>query len=201
MRKTLVLFVLAISVGVPACLFGADVPAVPPVATKFLKLFQDLRDAEGAKAAGKAQHVSFQITSTEINDYMRYALHATPRPGLDSLSVHIFAHNYISTVTVVDFDAVEKWKPGTIPWLLKPVLSGKKSIAVDYSFQADNSKLTFSVEKAYYQNVRLPAFFVQEMIKIVAARQPEKYDTSKPVALPFSLRKVWTTEHVVMGEN
>ena len=35
-----------------------------------------------------------------------------------------------------------------------------------------------SVEKARYDDMALPAFFVERMIQIVAARQPEKYDTS-----------------------
>jgi hypothetical protein len=33
---------------------------------------------------------------------------------------------------------VEKWKPGTIPAILRPVLNGKKSILVDYRFEDDN---------------------------------------------------------------
>lgn len=181
--------------------YAADVAPIPPVATKFLALFQDLRDAEAQKATGKIHHVSFRISSSEIDDYMRWSLKATPRPGLESVTVKIFPHNYISTFTIVDFDAVEKWKPGTIPGILHPVLNGKKSIWVDYRFDDDNGKMTFSVEKAYYGGLRLPAFFVQEMIKIVAARQPEKYDTSKPLPLPFGLRKVWTDDRFMMGEN
>jgi hypothetical protein len=182
-------------------LFGADTAPIPPVAAKFLGLFQDLRDAEAQKATGKNRHVSFRISSGEIDDYMRWSLKASPRPGLDSLTVKIFPHNYISTFTIVDFDAVEKWKPGTIPGILRPLLNGKKSIWVDYRFEDENGKMTFSVEKAYYGGLRLPAFFVQEMIKIVAGRQPEKYDTSKPLPLPFGLRKVWTEDQFMMGDN
>ena len=182
-------------------LYAADIAPIPPVATKFLALFQDLRDAEAQKAAGKIRHVSFSISSSEIDDYMRWSLKTTPRPGLESVTVKIFPHNYISTFAMVDFDAVEKWKPGTIPGILRPVLNGKKSIWVDYRFEDDNGKMTFSVEKAYYGGLRLPGFFVQEMIKIVAARQPEKYDASKPLPLPFGLRKVWTEDRFMMGEN
>ena len=196
--KKLFLTVVTISAGI---LIAADTAPVPPVATKFLGLFDDLRKAGAEKAAGKYRHVSFQISSTEINDYMRWALRTTPRPGLESVTVKIFAHNYVSTYSIVDFDAVEKWKPGTIPKLLRPVLSGKKTVWVDYRFQAENGKITFSVEKAYYGSLRLPSFFVEKMIGIVAARQPEKYDTSKPLPLPFDLRRVWTQEHVAMGEN
>ena len=39
------------------------------------------------------------------------------------------------------------------------------------------------------------------MIEILAARQPEHYDTTKPFPLPFGLRQVWTTEHSVAGQN
>jgi len=173
----------------------------PPVAAKFLGLFDRLRAAEAGRAHGTPQHVAFQFSDGEINEYMKYALRTAPRPGLESVSVKIFPQNYVSTLSVVDFDAVERWKPGTIPGVLRPVLNGKKTIWVDYRFQADNAKITFSVEKAYYQAVRLPAFLVEKMIGIVAARQPEKYDTTKPLPLPFGLRRVWTAGHTISGEN
>lgn len=176
---------------------GAAPAADSPVATKFLALFDQLRQAQEHPAP-----VAFQLTDTEINEYLRYSLKATPRPGLESVTLKAFPNNYVSTFTVVDFDAVERWKPGTIPSALRPVLKGKKSIWVDYRFQTNNAKVTFSVEKAYYQNVWLPAFFVQKMIQIVAARQPEKYDTSRPLPLPFGLRRVWTTaNHQISGQN
>jgi len=57
------------------------------------------------------------------------------------------------------------------------------------------------VEKAYYQDVHLPAFLFEKVIAIVAARQPEKYDTSKPIPIPFGLRAIWTTDHTIQGQN
>jgi hypothetical protein len=175
--------------------------APPAVVTKFLTLFDQLRAAQTQKTQGTPQHVSFKLSDAEIDEYMRYSLHAIPRPGLDSVTVKFFPANYVSTFTVIDFDAVERWHPGTIPSLLRSVLSGKKSIWVDYRINANNSKMSFSVEKAYYQSLRLPAFSVEKMIEIVAARQPEKYDTSKPMEIPFGLRQVWTNEHTIEGRN
>ncbi len=167
---------------------------VPPAAAKMLALFARLRAPQGG-------HGAFSLTENEIDDYLKYSLRQTPRPGLDAVTVKLFPSNYVSTFTVVDFDAVERWKPGTIPMLLRPVLSGRKSIWVDYRFHAWDGQATFSVEKAYFQNIRLPAVFVEKVIAIVAARQPEKYDTSKPVPLPFGLKKVWTHERLVQGEK
>jgi hypothetical protein len=174
--------------GVPA---GAQ-PPLPPVAQKMYKLFDELRT--GAP-------LSFQLSDSEINEYLKYSLKATPRPGVESATVKFFSNNYVSTFTVVDFDAVERWKPGTIPMLLKPVLSGRKSVWVDYRFQANGGKATFTVEKAYLQEIRLPALVVEKVIQIVAARQPEHYDTSKPIPAPFGLRNVWTQGNVVHGQK
>jgi len=87
-------------------------------------MFQELREAQPAAAR---RHVSFALSDGEINDYMRYALRTTPRPGLDSVTVKIFPHNYVSTFTAVDFDVVECWRPGTIPPVLRPILHGKLS--------------------------------------------------------------------------
>ena len=173
----------------------------PPVVSKFLDLFDRLRNAQEKNGKGEHQKVSFQLTEAEVNEYLRYSLKTTPRPGVDSITVKFFPKDYISTFTLVDFDAVEKWRPGTIPRVLRPFLKGKKSVWIDCRIHADNSQMTFSVEKARYDDMALPAFLVEKMIQIVAARQPEKYDTSKPVPLPFGLRKITISEHLIQGTN
>ena len=177
----------------------ATPPGPPPVAVKFLDLFERLRDAQDPD--GDRAHIAFQLSETEIDDYLRYSLKSTPRPGLESVTVKLFPKDYISTFTKVDFDAVERWHPGTIPTVLRPFLKGKKSIWVDCRIHAADSKLSFTVEKARYEDLPLPAFFVEKMIQIMAARQPEKYDTSKPMPIPFGLHKVWTSGHSIYGNN
>jgi hypothetical protein len=176
-----------------------DNQAAPPVAVKFLNLFENLRSAPDADADHK--HVAFKFSESEINEYLRYSLKTVPRPGLDSVTVKLFPKDYISAYARVDFDAIEQWSPGTIPTVLRPLLKGKKAVWIDCRVHAADSNLTFTVEKARYDDVPLPAFFVNKMIQIIAARQPEKYDTSKPMPLPFGLNKVWTEEHLLHGNN
>jgi hypothetical protein len=173
----------------------------PPVATKFLDLFDRLRAAQEKAESGKFQLVTFLLSENEINEYLTYSLKTTPRPGVESISIKAFSNDYISTFTRLDFDALESWRPGTIPTALKPVLKGKKAIWIDFRVHAEDSKLTFTVEKARYDDVPLPAVFVTKMIQIVAARQPEQYDTTRPMPIPFGLRKVWTAEHTIQGRN
>ena len=186
---------LAISILVLSA--AAAAPVQTPAVTKMLDLFQALQKSQ----YHNSQHVSFSFTESELNEYLSYSLQALPRPGIRSVTAKVFAYNYISTFTVVDFDAIERWKPGTVPVLLRPVLNGKKAIWLDVRFQAKNGAATFSVEKAYFQSIRLPAFFVEKTIQMVAARQPERYDTKKPLPLPFGLKRVSTTKRLVTGEN
>ena len=186
-------------------LFAAmlQTPTTPrPAVAKMLHLFQSLTDAQHRKDSGQAPpHVAFEMTESEVNDYLIYMQSATPRPGLDSITVKLFPANYYSTYTIIDFEAVEKWKAGTIPTLLKPILAGKKAIWIDFRVNIKDAAMTFAIEKAYFGQIWLPAFFVQKLIQIVAARQAEHWDTTKPVPLPFGLRNITTAEHVVSGEN
>jgi hypothetical protein len=170
--------------------------AQPAAVQKVLRLFDELNQAQSTK-----QKVRFQLTEAEVNEYLRYARTANPRPGLEGMSVKFFPANYVSTFTVVDFDLVEQARPGTVPVVLKPVLNGKKEVWVDLRLNAAGGVGTFSVEKAYFQSIRLPAFLVEKMINVVGARQKEKFDTSKPVPLPFRLRSVVTGDKSISGEN
>ena len=168
----------------------------PPEVQKVWRLFGDL-----AQASGAHRKMRFQLTEQEVNDYLRGALILNPRPGLEKLTMKFFAGNYVSTFTVIDFDLVEKTRPGTVPVILRPVLNGKKEIWIDARVRAVDGFATFSVEKAYFQSIRLPAFAVEKMINVVGARQREKFDTSKPVPLPFGLRSLVTGDKTVAGEN
>ena len=160
--------------------------------SKVLDLFDRLR-------AGKK--TVFQLTEAEVNEYMVSALKRQPRPGLESTRIRFFPKNYVATYIVVDFDAVEKWKPGTIPSILRPVLTGRKTLWIDVRFQVTGSRLTYTVEKAYFEKIWLPAPLVQKMMEVVAARQPEHYDTTKPLPLPFGLRDIRTSDKLLAGNN
>ena len=174
-------------------LFAAGDATAPPAAvSKVLDLFDRLR-------TGK--NTSFQLTETEVNEYLVSALKRQPRPGLDSTQIRLFPKNYVATFTVVDFDAVERWKPGTIPALLRPALNGRKTVWIDFRFQVTRARLTYTVEKAYFENIWLPAPLLQKMMQVVAARQPEHYDTTKPLPLPFGLRDIRTSEKLLLGNN
>ena len=190
--RTLILSALLLSVA-----SQAESPAV----TKVLTLFNDLNVAKNEKAAGRVKKVNFTLTDGELNQYLRHALTVNPRPGLDNMRVQFYPSNYLATLVTVDFDAVERFRPGTVPMLLRPILNGKRAIQVDVRLQPQVGVATFSVEKASFESVRIPAFVVEQMIAAVAARQAEKFDTTKPIPLPFGLQSIRTELGKVSGAN
>ncbi len=166
-------------------------PIVTPASAKVLDLISRLNTQP-------RQPVSFRLTEQEVNGYLRYALLATPRPGIDSLSMKFFPHNYISVWIVIDFDAVDRWSPGLVPGLFG--LTGKKAIWIDIRFSAGDGTLTYAIEKAYYQDKALPHYLAEKIIQTIGARQPENA-SGLQIVTPFGLRHIQTGEHYIEGEN
>jgi hypothetical protein len=194
MRSLILALALSLSSMPPAAASGA--------VEKMLDLFDRLHQAEAAQVAHRpVPRVESRFADGEINEYLAYTLKTTPRPGVKSIHVEFADGNCIATTVVADLDALERWKPGTVPGSLRWVLSGTKSLRVDLRFRQTTDKLVgLSVEKAYYQDVRIPAVVAEEMMKIVAAGQPEHYDTNH-LLLPMGLRRLWTTGHTISGIN
>lgn len=178
------------------CWWAAE-PSPPPAVTRLLYLYENLQ----AAGQGTGRHVRFSLTDQEINQYLEYSLRTNPRPGIRAAAVKVFPDNYASLVVLTDFDALESSKPGAIPPLLRPVLSGEKEIRLDVRFRLENNALHFSVEKAYFQKLRVPALLAEKLIVLMAARQPEKFDPTKPLPLPFRLRRLFTARGVIHGES
>lgn len=148
---------------------------------KFTALFDRLRGAEQENARGHRTPVSFQVSDLQINACMRYAPLARPRPGLESVTVKVFPANYIHGGRIRCRGALAVGHDSSYP---SPRPHRPKIDWLDSRTNAQNSNVTFIVEKAYYQSIWLPAFFANKKIQTVAARQPEKYDTSRPMAIP-----------------
>ena len=174
---------------------GPAVRAIPaPTANtlQILDLFAKLR-------AVPHQPVHFHLTDDEINQYLVYALLKTPRPGLDSITVKFFPHNYVSTVTVIDFDEIDSWSPGLVAGLLN--LKGKRALLIDMRFTIRDGQVTFNVEKGFYQDKKLSLYVAEKIVQAVGAQSPEGFTTGEEMPLPFGIRQVSTGEGFVEGEN
>jgi len=47
----------------------------------------------------------------------------------------------------------------------------------------------------------LPQKITSDLMQALGLRQPESFDTAKPIPLPFGLKRVWIDRHSVCGET
>lgn len=168
-----------------------EAPIQTPASVKVLDLLSRLQ-------AVPPQPVRFRLSDDEVNQYLVFALLSSPRPGIDSILVKFFPHNYLSTYIVIDFDAIERWSPGLAPGFLN--LTGKKAIWVDLRFSINNGVISYQIEKALYQDKNLPHWLAEKIIQTIGARQPEKLG-GQEMPVPFGLRRIQTGEHYVEAER
>jgi len=166
-------------------------PVATPASVKVLGLFSRL-------AAVPRQPVNVRLSDDEVNQYLVFALLSSPRPGIESTQVKFFPHNYVSTLTVIDFDAIDRWAPGLVPGLFG--LTGKKAIWIDVRFSMANGIISYKVEKAFYQDKNLPLWLAEKIIQTLGARQPENFG-GEQMLVPFGLRRIETGEHYIDAER
>ena len=47
----------------------------------------------------------------------------------------------------------------------------------------------------------VPNAILNTVLQSLGAHQPEGYDTTKPIPLPFGLKRIWTEKQAVGGET
>jgi hypothetical protein len=184
-------------------------PAAPPAptgeSTPGVVMIQDILASLGRyeqEGRPAKQKLGFEIPERAFNEYLAYTLRTRPRPGIAGMTVALLPNNQISSDVEIDFDAVQKWNPEIFPEILRPVLIGKRSIHTDVKFDSNNGSCSFSLKgtqgpdgKAIVNKV------MSAVLQALGSRQPESYDTAKPLPLPFGLKRIWTEKQLICGET
>jgi hypothetical protein len=157
-------------------------------------------DRKGRNREG--QQISFEIPEEEINVYLAYSLRVLRRPGIEGMTLKLLPHNEVQATAVIDFDAVGRWNPGTVPLRLQPALSGKREIRLEAQFEAHDGILNFMLKAAQDREHKpIPKNVAESILRSLGAQQPEQYDTSRPIQLPFGLQRVWTENQMLCGNT
>ena len=142
----------------------------------------------------RMQQVSFELPESDINDYLAWSLRTTPRPGIAGIFVKLQAGNQVAVRAALDFSSMGAWAP-LVESLLQ--LNGNRVVSADIVFKVQDDALTFQFTGgADSAKVRRA---MQMLLHIMAMHQPEQYDTSKPIPLPYGLRRLATADRVILG--
>ena len=173
----------------------------PPGATQFRDLLSDLAkfDLNGRLAA---QKIGFEMPERAVNEYLVFALRTRPRPGFSAVSVTLLPNNEVSADLTIDIEAVREWDASAFPDALRPLLGGKRTVRLLGRFDSAGGTATVSVKDAQSSDGK--SFGQKAAVWLVGAlgqHQPEAVDISKPIPLPFGLKRVWTRKQALCGET
>jgi hypothetical protein len=156
-------------------------------------------DQEGRDPAHK---LGFELPESSVNDYIAYVLRTRPRPGVHKLRVSLQPRNQIAFEAEVDFTAVAEWLSWTPPDALKSMLTGHQTVRLNLEFESRNGAVTLKWKDAFGPgNQPVPSAILTTVLKSLGAHQPEGFDTTKPIPLPYGLKRIWTDKQSLGGET
>jgi hypothetical protein len=148
------------------------------------------------------QKVGFELPESAVNAYAAYILRERPRPGVRSAHLTLLPGNQITVETEIDFDTVAGWNVWAPPQVLKALLNGRKSLRMTFEFDARNGMVTFKWKEIVGpDNKAIRSSVLAGFLEVLGAHQPESYDMTKPIPLPFGLQRIWTVKQLIGGEN
>ncbi|HEY2933703.1 MAG TPA: hypothetical protein VGK99_18355 [Acidobacteriota bacterium] len=176
----------------PALAAPKPVPPVPRTpAERVSFILQDYITQADSRIRGKnPPERMIRLGEGDINAYVQQAVKAKSRFGVNSVYIKFIGPNYLGATTRIDFNKVKVEDQSLAVRMVRSVLSGEKQIYVEGFVNTNNGKGLFRLEKAYFGNLRLPVYFIEKVINYLGSRQNPPIDTSKPVPLPYGLKKI-----------
>jgi hypothetical protein len=194
-------FLLVSSVPQPGFAGPATPVQDPPGSAQLRDVLSELAkfDMNGRLAT---QKIGFEMPERAVNDYLVFAVRTRPRPGFSAASVTLLPDNDVSADLTVDIDAVREWDPAAFPDALRPLLGGKRTVRLLGRFDSSGGTATVTVKDAQSSDGKS---FGQKaaawLVGVLGQHQPEAVDITKPIPLPFGLKRVWTRKQVLCGET
>lgn len=144
-----------------------------------------------------AQRVAFEFPEVLINSYLSVSLSRQPRPGIESATVHFLAGNHLTVEAQVNFSAIEENLSKTTAQALK----GIKPVNVQLSFDVRDGKVKLKCDRFVAGEKPLSGAMAQEVLRAIASLQPEKFDTTQPIPLPYGLKRLSTTAGTISADT
>lgn len=143
------------------------------------------------------QRVSFDFPEVLINSYLAFSLKANPRPGIENASVRFLPGNRISLEAMLNMDVVAP----QLPKANRSGLAGVQPAKVDLKFQTGDGKVTLTCEHFILSDKPLPAQLATGIIRVLGSLQPEKYNTTQPIPLPYGLKRLTTSAGMISADT
>ena len=132
---------------------------------------------------------TFRITEDELNAYLKQEYVAKPHSGMKSVVVHLYDGNQVAADAVVNVDDL-KTENSTLLQMITLLFSGDQSLHVDAHLIFNGNTVSYQLQRTQFNSISLPTTVVEKLIEILARRQTQRIDVTKPIPLARSIKHV-----------
>jgi hypothetical protein len=184
-------WILAVVCSLTAPPSGSQIGPKPGTAEKAARvdaIFQSLKESP-PNGKRPPQNSTIRITEDELNAYLEQEYRKKPHSGMKSASVKLFAGNRITADSVIDMDDIQSDNSMGMK-MLTWLMSGNQSLHAEAKLLFKGNTVTYQLERAQVNEVTLPNALVEKLIEILARKQSQKIDVTKPIPLSPTIKHI-----------
>ncbi|MBZ5536111.1 MAG: hypothetical protein LAO31_09160 [Acidobacteriia bacterium] len=151
-------------------------------------IFQSLQ-AKPPEAKHPPRDSTIQITEDELNAYLEQEYRKKPHSGMKSASVKLFDGDRVAADSIVDVDEIKGDNSMGLK-MLTWLMSGNQMLHAEARLIFKDNTVAYELERAQLNGVTLPNVLVEKLIEVLARRQSQKIDVTKPIPLSDSIKHV-----------
>ncbi|MGB7622797.1 MAG: hypothetical protein WBN92_10650 [Terriglobia bacterium] len=184
-------WILAVAWGFVTLVTSGQIGSKPGSAEKAARvdaIFQSLKE-NSPKGKRPPQNSTIRITEDELNAYLEQEYRKKPHSGMKSASVKLFDGNRIAADSIIDVDEIRSDNSMGLK-MLTWLMSGNQSLHAEAKLIFKDNTVTYQLERARVNDVTLPNALVEKLIEILARKQSQRMDVTKPIPLSSSIKHV-----------
>jgi hypothetical protein len=151
-------------------------------------IFKSLREnpPEGITPPKNQQ---IRITEDELNAYLDAEYRGKSHIGMKTAKVNLFDESRVSADSVINVDEI-KTEGSMALKLVTLFFSGEQTVHAEAKMIFNGNTVFYQIERAQLNGVTLPNAVVEKLIEILARKQNQKVDVTKPIPLTPAIKHV-----------
>jgi hypothetical protein len=163
-------------------------PSSAEKAARVNAIFQSLK-AKPPETRNSPKGSTIQITEDELNAYLEQEYRKKAHSGMKSASVKLFDGDRVAADSMVDVDEIKSDNSMGLK-MLTWLMSGNQMLHAEARLIFKDNTVAYELERAQLNGVTLPNVLVEKLIEVLARRQSQKIDVTRPIPLSDSIRHV-----------
>ncbi len=182
------LLVLAFLLGISAAAQPRRQATQAEKAARVDAIFKSLKE-KAPKEKKLPMNSRVQISEDELNAYLDEEYRSKTHIGMKSAVVKLFDASRVAADSVIDVDEIKS--EGSVGLkMISLLFSGDQTLHAEAKMIFNGNTVTYQLERAQLNGVTLPNPLVEKLIEILARKQSQKIDVTKPIPLSDTIKHV-----------